>query len=92
MDIVSNAGEAGGFSFDDSSNPSSQPPTGRGRVRGDDFGLPERAGLLDLARTYLDAQARLWPELVGTAAVPIDRKSTRLNSSHEWISRMPSSA
>ena len=24
--------------------------------------------------------------------VPIDRKSTRLNSSHEWISRMPSSA
>ena len=25
-------------------------------------------------------------------AVTIDRKSTRLNSSHEWISRMPSSA
>ena len=24
--------------------------------------------------------------------VQIDRKSTRLNSSHEWISRMPSSA
>ena len=24
--------------------------------------------------------------------VVIDRKSTRLNSSHEWISRMPSSA
>ena len=24
--------------------------------------------------------------------VTIDRKSTRLNSSHEWISRMPSSA
>ena len=23
---------------------------------------------------------------------PSDRKSTRLNSSHEWISRMPSSA
>ena len=23
---------------------------------------------------------------------PPDRKSTRLNSSHEWISRMPSSA
>ena len=22
----------------------------------------------------------------------VDRKSTRLNSSHEWISRMPSSA
>ena len=25
-------------------------------------------------------------------SVFIDRKSTRLNSSHEWISRMPSSA
>ena len=25
-------------------------------------------------------------------AVAADRKSTRLNSSHEWISRMPSSA
>ena len=25
-------------------------------------------------------------------AVGTDRKSTRLNSSHEWISRMPSSA
>ena len=24
--------------------------------------------------------------------VSLDRKSTRLNSSHEWISRMPSSA
>ena len=28
----------------------------------------------------------------GAARVPRDRKSTRLNSSHEWISRMPSSA
>ena len=25
-------------------------------------------------------------------ASEVDRKSTRLNSSHEWISRMPSSA
>jgi DNA invertase Pin-like site-specific DNA recombinase len=32
--------------------------------------LPERSGLLDLARTYLETQARLWPDLVGTAAVP----------------------
>jgi glucose-6-phosphate isomerase len=28
----------------------------------------------------------------GSDLGPIDRKSTRLNSSHEWISRMPSSA
>ena len=28
----------------------------------------------------------------GGEVVRIDRKSTRLNSSHEWISRMPSSA
>ena len=31
---------------------------------------------------------------LGTLAplLSVDRKSTRLNSSHEWISRMPSSA
>ena len=28
----------------------------------------------------------------GQGSCPVDRKSTRLNSSHEWISRMPSSA
>ena len=48
----------------------------RGRVRGDDFGLPERAGLIELARTYLDAQARLWPELVGTPALPVAMPAT----------------
>ncbi|MEX0670565.1 MAG: recombinase family protein [Pirellulales bacterium] len=47
------------------------PPPGRGRVRSADFGLPERSGLLDLARTYLETQARLWPELAGTTAVPV---------------------
>ena len=40
-----------------------------------------------LARRILRAEGR---EL--TNVVFIDRKSTRLNSSHEWISRMPSSA
>jgi DNA invertase Pin-like site-specific DNA recombinase len=50
-----------------SSTPS---PSRRGRVRSADFGMPERQGLLDLARTYLETQARLWPDLVGTAAVP----------------------
>ena len=76
MDIFSNAGGAGSFSFDDSSNSNSQPPTGRGRVRSDSFGLPERSGLIDLARTYLDAQARLWPTLVGTPAVPVAMPAT----------------
>ena len=28
----------------------------------------------------------------GAGKTMVDRKSTRLNSSHEWISRMPSSA
>ena len=69
MDIISNAGGAGSFSFDDSSSPS-LPSSGRGRARSADFGLPGRAGLLDLARTYLEVQARHWPELVSTAAVP----------------------
>jgi DNA invertase Pin-like site-specific DNA recombinase len=56
--------------------PNPQPPTGRDRVRSNSFGLPERAGLIDLARTYLDAQARLWPTLVGTPAVPVAMPAT----------------
>mgnify|MGYP003337012346 CR=1 FL=1 len=31
-------------------------------------------------------------ETTNEEAMTADRKSTRLNSSHEWISRMPSSA
>ncbi len=46
------------------------PVSRRGRARNNDFGMPVREGLLDLARTYLETQARLWPELVGTSAVP----------------------
>ena len=38
---------------------------------------------------WLDLKRR--DELLGVASLR-DRKSTRLNSSHEWISRMPSSA
>ena len=57
------AGQAG-------SDSSSFPSTGRGRARSADFGLPGREGLLDLARTYIEFQTRLWPELSGTAAVP----------------------
>jgi site-specific DNA recombinase len=51
-------------------------PSRRGRVRNADFGLPERAGLLDLARTYIETQARLWPELAGTAVVPAANAAT----------------
>ena len=46
-----------------------------------------------LAKNTLDL---LWSNLAAAKEedLPIcqDRKSTRLNSSHEWISRMPSSA
>ena len=61
------AGSAGGFSHDDA-RPS--PSSNRGRTRSDDFGLPGRPELLELARTYLETQARLWPDVVGTVAVP----------------------
>ena len=51
-------------------------PNRRGRVRNADFGMPGRDGLLDLARTYLEVQARLWPNLAGTAAVPAPDAAT----------------
>ena len=48
---------------------------------------------LDMAAIHLrvfdkKGPAILFEKVKGTS----DRKSTRLNSSHEWISRMPSSA
>src|ERR1044071_6901286 len=46
------------------------------------LGRPDIAAL----RTRPDDAARLLTAIVRNAA---DRKSTRLNSSHEWISRMP---
>ena len=42
----------------------------------------EEAKMLALKTAFVNA----------TDPVKKDRKSTRLNSSHEWISRMPSSA
>ena len=46
---------------------------------------------------YMEIIRLEWMGKIGAAANPngdgpVDRKSTRLNSSHEWISRMPSSA
>ena len=64
---VSSSSPAPQFSGTSSSTPA---PGRRGRVRSADFGMPERQGLVDLARTYLEVQARLWPDLAGTAAVP----------------------
>ena len=46
-----------------------------------------------LRRSGARAATRMQPDVVlGHYLAPTDRKSTRLNSSHEWISRMPSSA
>ena len=42
------------------------------------------------AALHMFSESREGPE--GARAHLQDRKSTRLNSSHEWISRMPSSA
>ena len=57
------------------------------------------AGLIDAVLIGADRIARngdsankIGSLSVAVAASQVDRKSTRLNSSHEWISRMPSSA
>jgi site-specific DNA recombinase len=70
FEITSGPGDAGHGSFGSPDN-SSGYRFGRGRPRGDDFGLTARPSLLELARTYLETQARLWPELAGTPAVPV---------------------
>lgn len=62
------AGNAGNGFYDDGSDDFY---TARGRVQADDFGLPERNDLLGLARSYLELQGRFWPQLLGTAVVPV---------------------
>ena len=57
--------------------------------------LSERRAQLALARQQLEdttIRAPFSGAITRRQASPGDRKSTRLNSSHEWISRMPSSA
>ena len=51
--------------------------------------------MFDTSYPVFNGYVQTWPQdfpAVGKDAVTTDRKSTRLNSSHEWISRMPSSA
>ena len=64
-----------------------------------EFNDKEFAALQDMLQTYRDLQEEVHgcPEDDAMLFTPtqrrlLDRKSTRLNSSHEWISRMPSSA
>ena len=66
---------------------------------------PYTAVFLDVGDTLIHADPS-WPAIIARVAAEHgvevspeslvvaeqDRKSTRLNSSHEWISRMPSSA
>ena len=47
----------------------------------------EKVSSLKIAKQVGENEA-----IFGTVTTQEDRKSTRLNSSHEWISRMPSSA
>ena len=55
--------------------------------------------VMRVAQNVVDSRRKLLAELLDRGRyLPLeqicrkDRKSTRLNSSHEWISRMPSSA
>ena len=48
-------------------------------------------GLMALG-VYITYRLLDFADLTVDGSLATDRKSTRLNSSHEWISRMPSSA
>ena len=57
------------------------------------FNLALMPRLLALFLSFATAVAApLLDRPPGVVSYTLDRKSTRLNSSHEWISRMPSSA
>ena len=64
-----------------------------GRDLGIVWALPFIGMLLSIALGPL-LVSHFWEHHQGKIATfwALDRKSTRLNSSHEWISRMPSSA
>ena len=49
-------------------------------------------GKTEIAKTLAAMLQRPLIRLQCYEGLDLDRKSTRLNSSHEWISRMPSSA
>ena len=57
----------------------------------DRYDLPEPPKLADFDQSLQDYKAQVQAEIEQEAAAA-DRKSTRLNSSHEIPSRMPSSA
>ena len=54
--------------------------------------LPILATVRHLQGRLLGHMERLGFDLIERATLESDRKSTRLNSSHEFVSRMPSSA
>jgi hypothetical protein len=61
-------------------------PTAHQQTAFEEWGYAERAWYLEGRQGLAGVlRALFWPS-------EGDRKSTRLNSSHEWISRMPSSA
>ena len=70
-----------------------------GIAKRDGSGLDGVMNMFRWTRQSTEAMEEMWhlrlatidPECVVMLTRP-DRKSTRLNSSHEWISRMPSSA
>ena len=61
---------------------------------GDKIAVGISGGKDSLTLLYAMANLRrFYPKKFSLIAITVeDRKSTRLNSSHEWISRMPSSA
>ena len=55
-------------------------------------GMAIAATAKELGGTKIGENEYMFDSYYGPERLARDRKSTRLNSSHEWISRMPSSA
>ena len=64
----------------------------QGKTINEIFSADGEAAFREMEARMLESLQSIRSHVVAVGGGALDRKSTRLNSSHEWISRMPSSA
>ena len=83
------------YNYDHNGNMLSDPNKGISSIQYNWSNLPDTVEFIDGRKIYYQYTAsgtKLAEQVIGHEEKPLDRKSTRLNSSHTRTSRMPSSA